>query len=83
MSQRYERAYLDIVKEVSIRCAAEIHGLNHVTLSRYVKRRAETTQLQVRPPGYLNPNNRVFNPEQEGKLQAYLKSSCNLLWLEP
>ena len=29
----YKRAYLDVVcKEVSIRCAAELHGLNHVTL---------------------------------------------------
>ena len=46
------------------------------TMSRYVKRTAETTQLQVRPPGYLNPNNRVFNPEQEGKLQAYLKRAA-------
>jgi len=73
--QVYERAYLDIVsREVSIRCAAEVHGLDHVTLSRYVKRRAEKSLLQVR--GYLNPNNRVFNLEQDGKLQSYPKRAA-------
>ncbi|XP_039677625.1 uncharacterized protein LOC120572363 isoform X2 [Perca fluviatilis] len=74
----YNRAYAEVMEGASIREAAERHGVSHVTLSRFVKRRAEAQPgtVMVTPPGYWTPNNRVFTPNQEGKLQAYLKRAA-------
>lgn len=75
-SHVYVRACVDVERGISIRKAAEMHGLNHVTLSRFVKRRAEAGTGTARLPGYWNPHNRVFTPEQEDKLQQYLKTAA-------
>ncbi len=74
----YERAFLDIsVRNISLRAAAESHGICHVTLFRYCRRRAETSREKTRPPGYRS-HSKVFSVDQERKLQAYIKRAADI-----
>lgn len=74
----YERAFLDIsVRNISLRAAAKSHGICHVTLLRYCRRRAETSREKTRPPGYRS-HSKVFSVDQERKLQAYIKRAADI-----
>uniref|UniRef100_A0A8C2BSS0 HTH psq-type domain-containing protein n=1 Tax=Cyprinus carpio TaxID=7962 RepID=A0A8C2BSS0_CYPCA len=69
----YERVFLDIsVRNIGLRAAAKSHGICHVTLLRYCRRRAETSREKTRPPGYRS-HSKVFSVDQERKLLAYIK----------
>ena len=59
----YARACSKVNSGSSVRQAALANNINHVTLSRYLKRRAEEGSEAARSPGY-NPHNRVFNAAQ-------------------
>uniref|UniRef100_A0A673H084 HTH CENPB-type domain-containing protein n=1 Tax=Sinocyclocheilus rhinocerous TaxID=307959 RepID=A0A673H084_9TELE len=80
----YERAFLDIsVRNISLRAAAKSHGICHVTLLRYCRRRAEASREKTRPPGY-RLHSKVFSVDQERKLQAYIKRAADIyLGLSP
>ena len=71
----YARACSEVNFGSSVRQAALANNINHVTLSRYLKRRAEDGSEAARSPGY-NPHNRVFNAAQEGKVRDYLKRAA-------
>ena len=71
----YARACSEVNSGSSVRQAALANNINHVTLSRYLKRRAEEGSEAARSPGY-NPHNRVFNAAQEGKVRDYLKRAA-------
>uniref|UniRef100_A0A8C1RZJ0 HTH CENPB-type domain-containing protein n=1 Tax=Cyprinus carpio TaxID=7962 RepID=A0A8C1RZJ0_CYPCA len=74
----YERAFLDIsVRNISLRAAAKSHGICHVTLLKYCRRRAETSREKTRPPGYRS-HSKVFSVDQERKLQAYIKRAADI-----
>lgn len=75
--QVYERAFFDVRRGESLRRAAEVHGVCHVTLFRYCKRRAEAGERQTRAPGY-RAHNKVFTEEQEKRLQAYVKRAADI-----
>ena len=73
----YARACSEVNSGSSVRQAALANNINHVTFSRYLKRRAEDGSEAARSPGY-NPrtHNRVFNAAQEGKVRDYLKRAA-------
>ena len=71
----YARACSEVNLGSSVRQAALANNISHVTLSRFLKRRAEEGKEVARPPGY-NPHNRVFTTEQEGKVRDYLKRAA-------
>ena len=74
----YERAFLDIsVRKMSLRVAAKSHGICHVTLLRYCRRRAENSKEKTRPPGYRS-HTKVFSVDQERKLEVYLKRAADI-----
>lgn len=72
----YVRACCEVEQgRQSVRQAALAHNISHVTLSRFIKRRAEEGRDAAKRPGY-NPYNRVFSDEQEGKFRDYLKRAA-------
>ncbi|XP_028426954.1 uncharacterized protein LOC114550403 [Perca flavescens] len=72
-------AFLDIsVRHISLRAAAKSHGICHVTLLRYCRRRAENSREKTRPPGYRS-HTKVFSVDQERKLEAYIKRAADYI----
>ncbi len=67
----YERAFSDVSRGDSMRRAAKVHGVCHVTLYRYCRRTAEMSGLQARAPEY-GSHKKVFTEDQEKRLQAYI-----------
>ena len=77
-AERYTRACNEVSLGSSVRQAALANNINHVTLSRFLKRRAEEGEV-ARAPGY-NPHNRVFTSEQEGQVREYLKRAAAIYY---
>lgn len=69
----YKNAYVEVKSGKSLRSAAEMYGVNYVSLLRYVKKRdqAEGEKAENVNMGYVAPN-KVFSEEQERELSKYL-----------
>lgn len=71
----FENAYDEHKKGTSLRRSAEIYGINHCTLLRYIKKRTaaieEGATKETVKMGYV-AHNRVFTSEQESVLAKYL-----------
>ncbi|XP_010882229.1 uncharacterized protein LOC105018472 isoform X1 [Esox lucius] len=76
--QTFERAAHDVlVGGQSIRSAAKAHGLCHVTLFRYCRRKKDSCNAGV--PAY-RAHNRVFSDEQEKTLMQYLLRASDIFY---
>ncbi|XP_043468651.1 uncharacterized protein LOC122502578 [Leptopilina heterotoma] len=77
---KYENAYEDLEKGLSLRIAAKRHGLCHMSLSRYKQKRkkaSEENSTAVSTMGYA-AHNKVFTDSQEKILSNYLLRSCDI-----
>ncbi|XP_041705696.1 uncharacterized protein zgc:113274 [Coregonus clupeaformis] len=74
--ETFERASQDVlVGGQSVRSAAKAHGVCHVTLFRYCRRKKDSANARL--PAY-RAHNRVFSQEQENNLKEYLLRAADI-----
>ncbi|XP_038855133.1 uncharacterized protein LOC120052350 [Salvelinus namaycush] len=74
--ETFERASQDVlVGGQSVRSAAKAHGVCHVTLFRYCRRKKDSANARL--PAY-RAHNRVFSQEQENHLKEYLLRAAEI-----
>ncbi|GBP15795.1 hypothetical protein EVAR_93972_1 [Eumeta japonica] len=72
----YEKAYQEIKNGRSIRAAASMFDLCHVSLLRYKNKKME--DLDSNPTMGYNPATKVFSEDQENKLSSYLIKTADI-----
>lgn len=73
----YEQAYEEILRGRSVRAAAKMFNLCHVSLTRYKTKRLSAPEGQTVRMGY-NPASKVFNENQEQSISDYLITSADI-----
>ena len=73
------RAINDVIDEKkSVRSVAEKFNINHVTLTRYVKKKRSSTTENI-TFGYIR-NRMIFTVEQESEIETYLKTAASIFF---
>lgn len=67
----YKAACEEVKAGASLRQAAKKHGVNHISLLRYIRKRGTSGDEENQAMGY-QAHNRVFNEQQERELSKYL-----------
>lgn len=71
---KYEQAYVEVKRGISLRRAAEMHEVNRMSLLRYIRKRDEAGADHSKDSismGYV-AHNKVFSEEQEQQLSRYI-----------
>lgn len=70
--KNYEDAYDEVKRRgSSLRAAAELHGVNRISLFRYIRKRDRACNKDSVRMGYV-AHNKVFTVEQEQQLSKYI-----------
>lgn len=76
----YQQAYEEVISGKSLRKAAEMFNLDHVSLGRYKKKREdapENTPIEAITMGY-NSAKKVFSSAQEDEIAEYALKSADI-----
>ncbi|XP_041982716.1 uncharacterized protein LOC121735820 [Aricia agestis] len=73
----YEQAYEEVSKGRSIRAAARMFDLCHVSLTRYKQKKENASEGQIVTMGY-NPASKIFTKDQEDLICDYLIRTADI-----